>query len=157
MKNKLKNLTKDMQNKFILIGAMFLPLSLFGAEDTDFQTVSKPIILLGKLVVLIMGLAYLAIGTMWIWLPFLVAIWIKKHYEKKFEDRGEENSRDMLQKMLMGMLGSAILSFVVIGALGMIFFSADSLTNGISAYYGDILTNIKTFISQAFGIGQAQQ
>lgn len=157
MKNKLKNLTKDMQNKFILIGVMFLPLSLFGAEDTDFQTVSKPIILLGKLVVLIMGLAYLAIGTMWIWLPFLVAIWIKKHYEKKFEDRGEENSRDMLQKMLMGMLGSAILSFVVIGALGMIFFSADSLTNGISAYYGDILTNIKTFISQAFGIGQAQQ
>jgi len=141
-----------------VITGMILPTSTFAADSTssttDFSKISHPLILLGKLIALGMGLIYLIIGAMWIWLPGVVALWTKKHYDKKFEERGEENSKEMLQKMLFGMLGAAILSFIVIGALGMTFFGANSLIGGVKAYYGGLLVSLQKFMLNNLGLNK---
>ena len=118
----------------------------------DFSTIAAPLKILGKLIVMIIGLAYLVIGGLWIWLPILVIMLIKKHYDKKFEERGEENTKDMITKMIIGGLGAAIMSFVVIGIFGMIFFGKSSLLTGISGYYGTLITKIVSFITTNMGV-----
>jgi len=158
---KIKSIKEKVNNKSLKIATavmvgMTMPTSAFatdtnGSSGGDFSTIAHPLILLGKLIALGMGLIYLIIGAMWIWLPGVVAFWTKAHYQKKFEERGEENSKEMLQKMLLGMLGSAILSFIVIGALGMAFFGKTTLMSGITGYYGDLLTKLQTFMQHQLG------
>jgi len=156
MKNKFKNFLKKANEDYYKLASLITlglisPLKVFAA-DSDFQTISKPIVIVGKLIVLIMGLAYLIMGTIWIWLPVLVIGWVKRHYEKKFEDRGEENTKDMLQKMFMGVLGSVILGFIIVGALGMVFFGGNGLVDGIKQYYGGLLDKIRGFMINNLGI-----
>ena len=153
----MKKIKKIFSNKIFkaqmfIYSLMFPQLLLAGDTATtatntasDFSKVATPLKLIGKLIALVMAIFYLLIGSMWIWLPILVILWTKKHYEKKFEERGEENSKDMLMKMAISGLGSAVVSFVIIGLFGMLFFGSNDLLNGINAYLGTMVMKIKTF------------
>ena len=142
---KIKNIisSKIFKIQMFIYSLMFPQLLL--AQDTDYNKVATPLKLIGKLIALVMAIFYLLIGSMWIWLPILVIFWVKKHYEKKFEERGEENTRDMLMKMAIGGLGSAVVSFVIIGLFGILFFGSNDLLAGIQDYLGTMVTKIKTF------------
>ena len=158
MKKLKRKLSKA--NTKINLALLSLIAPVLSSAD-DFSTISAPLKILGKLIVMIIGLAYLVIGGLWIWLPILVIMLIKKHYDKKFEERGEENTKDMITKMIIGGLGAAIMSFVVIGVFGMIFFGnsgnngagATTLLTGIQAYYGNLIESIVKFITNNMGIG----
>ena len=148
----IKGISKKSYVKVnLVLFAMMFPSFSFAANN-DFKTISEPLQILGKLIVMIIGLAYLAIGGIWIWLPILVIFLIKKHYDKKMEERGEENTKDMVTKMIIGGLGAAIMSFVVIGVFGMIFFNKSSLLSGIQGYYGGLIGSIVKFIKINMGL-----
>ena len=151
--NKLKRKISKTNTR-VNLALLSLMLPMLSSAD-DFTTISTPLKILGKLIVMIIGLAYLVIAGLWIWLPLLVIMLIKKHYDKKFEERGEENTKDMITKMVIGGLGAAIMSFVVIGIFGMIFFEQDSLLKGIKGYYSGLIQGIAKFIVTNMGIGSA--
>ena len=151
----MKKIKQIFSNKLFRIQMFIYSLifpQLLLADDADYNKVATPLKLIGKLIALVMAIFYLIIGSMWIWLPILVLLWIKKHYEKKFEERGEENTRDMLMKMAVGGLGSAVVSFLIIGLFGMLFFGSNDLLSGIQAYLGTVITNIKNFVTSQIGV-----
>ena len=152
----MKRIKKIFSNKLfriqMFIYSLMFPQMLLATDTTDFNKVATPLKLIGKLIALVMAIFYLIIGAMWIWLPILVILWTKKHYEKKFEERGEENTKDMLTKMVISGLGSAIVSFVIIGLFGILFFGSTNLFTGIQAYLGSIITNIKTFATNQISL-----
>ncbi len=161
MKFLMKRIKQTGQTVYGKVNLMLLfilfPNFVFASStNSDFNTISKPLQILGKLIVMVIGLAYLVIAGMWIWLPILVILLIKKHYDKKFDERGEENSKDMLTKMIIGGLGAAIMSFVVVGVFGMIFFNKSSLMSGIQGYYGGMIASIVAFIKTNMGLSAAK-
>jgi len=161
MKSLMKKIKQTGQTVYgkvnlVLLSILFPNFVFAGSTNSDFNTISKPLQILGKLIVMVIGLAYLVIAGMWIWLPILVILLIKKHYDKKFDERGEENSKDMLTKMIIGGLGAAIMSFVVVGVFGMIFFNKSSLMSGIQGYYGGMIASIVAFIKTNMGLSAAK-
>lgn len=130
-----------------LVGGVLAPVASFGA--TDSEMVTAPISVMKKLIVAVVGLIYLLIGTVWIWLPLVVLMMINKHYKKKAEQQ-DDVSGDMTKAMIIGGLGSVIAGFFIVGFAGMLFFEAGTdLQTGIKAFYGDFLTGIRDSIASS--------
>jgi hypothetical protein len=149
--DKIKKLNSKIGFALTTFIFLFIPDFVF-ANDADFEKVSHPLVILGKLIMLFIGLIYIAVGMMWVWLPAIVIMVIRKKYAKLEEERGEEHTKDMLMKMGVGGFGAVIVSFIMIGLFGQIFFNANSLLEGIQSYYGDMITAIQRYVTTSFGL-----
>jgi hypothetical protein len=149
---KIKKLNSKIGFALTTFIFLSIPNLVFAGSDTDFNKVSHPLVILGKLIMLFIGLIYITIGMMWVWLPAIVIMVIRKKYAKLEEERGEEHTKDMLMKMGIGGFGAVIVSFIMIGLFGQIFFNADSLLSGIQSYYGGMIKSIQQYVTTSFGL-----